>query len=215
MVRFIKICFLIILLATIIGCDVKNKSVGDSRQDENWEMQVKADKSLTLRLEGKSVVIDEDKYYLVKRYDTFPEYTYELFNELGDMVFDGYAYRPPIIEYVSTNLISIRLGHGSTEIEHIFYDISKESISISYWYNIAVDSVRNLTAYLYYYPNGKPVLRVRDIFDKTKYFKEIDLGLPKGAPGLIENAEFLLNGSLMVTYYKGEDFVKTTEVILL
>jgi hypothetical protein len=178
-------------------------------------MQVDADISTTKRMNGNSMIIKKDIYYTIEMYDTFPTYAYTLYNDVGDVVVFDFANVLPTIEYVTSKLLSIRTGHSSGFILYTYYDISRESISISYENPIAIDSDRNLVAYLYFDINKNPILIIRDIFNKTNYYKEFTLDIASIYPGIVEYVEFLPNNELKITYYKGKDLVKTTEIFLL
>lgn len=189
--------FLMILCAVLLctGCDSTENVKETGKNNQN----------------STDNLIDSGKYhkvYAIEKGD-LPKYMYEIYNKSGKVVKTEKTVAYPNIQKVSDNLLSISTGAGSFVGQGQYYDIEANTFSEVFESPLATSG--NLVVYVKT-PN---VLIIRDIFDKTKYFKEVTLDLADTAvpTAVISKIEFVEDGKLNVTYLSEEEYIEKTVTI--
>lgn len=145
-----------------------------------------------------------------------PEYRYEIYDNHGNIVKSEIAFRvePKITYSADRTLLSIQIGGGTGVFLTQYYDILKDLFSEIYDSPFAVKNRK--VAYMEL-SNGNLELVVRDIFDKSEYYKGFKLNFsPVANPAdAIINAKFLGESTLEVTYLSGEKYDSTTVALQL
>lgn len=157
-------------------------------------------------------IIDENEYYKIIESDYL--YYYEIYGENNNIVkSDGPFNRLPKISLPEENLIklTVQAGTGISTQWGYYYDIKRDCFS-RIFYSIFDEY------------NGRMIHRdrekiiVRDIFDKTKYYYEIDAytnPLSQSSEPF-RKVQFVNNGeSIEITYLTGDDYHEVTEVFNL
>ena len=153
--------------------------------------------------------IEETPYYKVICSDFM--YCYYIFDENHDIVeSDGPSTRQPHISMVNDHLVKFTLqaGTGLSTQWGYYYDTQKDVRSRIF--NCIYDQHDGKVAY-----GTLNKVVVRDIFDKTQYYREIS-GFEKTfspANEPIINARFINNGaSVEIMYLTGDDYQEVVEI---
>lgn len=164
-----------------------------------------------IKAENDLKVIYNDKFFkIVKGSDSEYYYVYNM----DKVVVDDNKY--PTVKQVNDDVLDIYMGMGTGLTWHQYYSIQKDSFSRTYWYVIAFED--EMVAYIYV-PDDHPFegrqIVIRNVFDKSKYYKEFNLDLSK-VDTPITKAIFINNGSqLQVTYLTGENQEEVTQLFNL
>ena len=160
----------------------------------------------------KMDVLEETDFYRIKASESL--YYFELLDNNDSIVlFDGPFSKLPKINMLEKGLVkvSVQAGLGNGTRWSFFYDINKDAFSRVFYCVYAQEN--GLVAYG---EKGKVV--VRDIFDKSNYYEEFaEFSLPfSSVAEPILNVEFInASTGIMVTYFTGDLFEKTTEKFVL
>ncbi len=143
--------------------------------------------------------------------DMHPEYLYEIYDNSGEVVKSETMFAFPTITYVSDTLLSIEWGGGSDTWLGQYYDIDKNICS-----NIIQSPFALLEQKIVYLALSDDVtghkMVVSDVFDETKYYKELHIDDLSSAINPILSVEFINNQELKVCYLSGEDYEEKTQV---
>ena len=193
--------FLLFVLFLLSGCFVEKT---DEELLENGVVE-------------EQIEILENQYFTIKNLstDTEQKYEYIIYNKYGNIVLKEESYREPNINLLSENLLEIRTSHGSSAVLFRYYDIKNDCLSTdSFWNRSFV--VDNKIFYMdINKENNRMILIVRDIFDKTKYYKEFERDFSKTAvPSLaLKSIKILDKENFEIEYFSGEQYELKQEVI--
>lgn len=211
--KYVPILLLLIILCIVaIFTITKILGNGATKKTENSTENVVKTTS-----ETEMAVLDSGKNYKV--YDLTendnPKYAYEIYNSDGKIVDNGEVERSePFFKYYSDTLLSVSFagGTGPGAVSTLFYDVESDNFSESFW--AVFDARDNKVLYM---DDNTGLLVVRDIFDKAKYIKEFELDLAEQsiASNLIEEAKFINDSEVKVTYLAGEDGEEKTTTLQL
>ena len=167
--------------------------------------------------EENARVVEETRYYKIIHFDFL--YYYWIYNEDHDVVeASGPLNRSPHISMVNDHLVKLIFSAGP-----------QKSTTGGYYYDLVADVFSETFESIHSEYDGKvacgmwradlgPVVFVQDIFDKTKYYKEITSFQESFAKTVdpIRSAEFIDGGtSIRITYLTGLDFKEVTEIFKL
>jgi len=156
--------------------------------------------------------IEETEYYTVFRYDSVKYYL--IFDDNHDVArMEGPFGRSPRISMADEQLVKFTMqqGTGIATQWGYYYDVEKDVFSRVF--HAIQDEYDGKVAY-----GATEKVIVRDIFDKTKYYLEINSFEEPFSRSVetIVNVEFVNDGtSIEVTYITGADYRKVSEVFNL
>jgi len=141
------------------------------------------------------------------------EYHYYIFNNNGDIMFEETYYRIPYFSYLGNDILQVQTGGGNVS-QNQYFNTDKNLISPIY-YNPSL--VENGKIVYMTYEGSKFKLIVRDLFDKSKFYKEYEREFSHIATpySILISAKFIDSNKLQVTYLAGKDYKKVTEIISL
>lgn len=218
--------FAIFLLLTVFICFSscsKNTAVSDPPDGEHEnaipehakerseEQEAAAQKEKSSQPE---VLLDEPYYQLLEG-PKF-QYYYYIYDDKKEIVLEGALTRYPALSFLDDDIVRLHIGMGTGIALDQYYSVTKDSLSRIYQYAVAYHQEK--IAYIYI-PNTESsftnrILIVRNVFDKSKYYKEFMLDFsPAASP--ITGAEFTSENQLKVTYQTGEDYTEITEILEL
>lgn len=132
-------------------------------------------------------------------------YYYEIYDKQGAVVRSEESNRPTQIAMVGEKLVEIRIGMGSGIVLCTYYDVENDRFSEEYSYVAAVSN--NLIAYVdtsMKDPMYNRTLVVRDIFDKSVFYKSFGLDFSEMTVMPIQSAMFTEGeNELEVVYWSG------------
>ena len=156
-------------------------------------------------------VIDSGEYY--RNYNTYLTHIrYDIYDKNGNVVLSDETDRPLRINMLCDDIVDIRIGMGTGVAVHKYYDAAKDIFSQEYCY--VLTAKEDLVAYIDVsekepFENRKVV--VRNIFDKSLFYKEYYLDFSNVDTPVID-AEFSSDSaSLRLTYLSGEAQTETFE----
>ncbi len=154
-------------------------------------------------------VLQEDKYFKVLGNDDDYRFPYFIYNAEGFVVDSGEVYHPPVIMYISSDIIEIRFIGGGTNVNiRKYYHTSLEKVSEYFESPFLVEDER-----IVYY-DGKNLI-VQNIFDPNIFFWEHPMEMYLTTGGDIP-AEFLDKGKkIKITHSRPSDDVEETIVFNL
>lgn len=117
---------------------------------------------------------------------------YEIYDKQGNVVLAKETMRPTEITMLGESIVDIEIAMGTGLAFHTYYDVEGNRFSEEYSYVVAASG--NLVAYIDA-PMKDPLqhrkLVVRDIFDKTVFYKSFSLDFSETIPDMpIESASF-------------------------
>ena len=202
---------LLILLIFVVLCSGCNKNIGIDTQSHDISSEETSNDDLASTVqEAEEIIIFDEKYYKITEKQF--EYDYQIFDETGEVVESGKYGRLPHISMADDRFVKFTLqaGTGLSTQWGYFYDVIKD-VRSRVFYSIH-DQHGDKVAY------GTSKLVVRDIFDKTKYYKEIT-SFKKPFSNTVEpivSVEFVNGGkSIAVKYLTGADYEEVTETVEL
>jgi len=157
--------------------------------------------------------IEDAKYYMLLQGDN-RYYYYLIYDENRNIVDEGGSYwRSPEISMINDSIVRIRTqaGTGVSTSSTFYYNAKKDVISRRF--NSVYDQTDELIVFSHYRK-----LIVRDIFDKTVYYKEFSIFNAELADSVdpFIDAEFINSGKqIKVTYLSGATYAEGTEIINL
>ena len=163
-------------------------------------------------------IMYSEKYYMVYDItkDNQPEYRYEILNEKGNIVKNETVWRVcPKIEYLDDNtLISIEIGVGTGTWLTQYYDVNNDLFS-EVFESPAIEKYGKVV--FINISEDKPILIVRDIFNKTEYFEEfvVDFSPVANPVDALKNVEFLDENTLKISYLSGNGYDEQTTTLQL
>lgn len=160
-------------------------------------------------------IIDSGDYYCIYEGDS-NSINYEIYNSDGEIVLAGTTDKPLIIDMLNNHIVDIGIGLGTGISIHKYYDVSKNLFSEDYLYVLA--NSNELIAYIDVPDKQsfeKRRLVVRNLFDKSSFYKEFQLEFSNVDTPIIY-AEFSEDSKLLsITYLSGEEQVQISEVLTL
>ncbi|MCM1227363.1 MAG: hypothetical protein NC320_08065 [Clostridium sp.] len=162
----------------------------------------------TLNKDAK--IIDESKYYKLLYSDT--AYYYEIYNKSGVLIKSGGPFTKPVhLDMPDEWLVKCwyQTGTGISTQWGFYYDTEKDVFSETFIGGL-FDEYSGKTIC-----RSKNKLIIRDIFDKTKYYEEINSfenPLSEATEPFID-VRFKDENKIEVTYLTGDNFEKVTEII--
>ncbi len=132
-------------------------------------------------------------------------YYYEIYDKQGDVVLAKESSRPTEITMLGETIVDIKIGMGTGLAVHTYYDVEGNRFSEEYTYVAAASG--NLVAYVDVSmkdPMDHRKLVVRDIFDKTAFYKSFGLDFAPAVDTPIESAVFTENENELEVVYLSE-----------
>lgn len=191
------LCMLVTLILSSLSCSKPFESSGKATEQESPRP------TAVNEVPPDDRTVYEDKYYRV--YVENSEYYYCIYDETGEVVDSGStSSRLPHISLIDDHTVKFTLQTGTGL-----------GTQWGYYYNAERDVRSRIFMCIYDEYGGKTVygdverIIVRDIFDKTKYYREISSfknPLSDSVEPII-NANFINNGrSVKVIYLTGKDY---------
>ncbi len=184
-----------------------------------WDAENIKDYSLSCGIEFKAANCVE-RYEIISESDNhkfvlvnFFSYCY-FYNNYGKLIkTEGPVSRPAEVEVIEDRYIkySMSAGTGASTRWTYYYDTENDLFSEDFYW--VLDQNKGLVAYC---QSDRVV--VRDIFDKTKYYREFSdfENELSAAIEAITNVEFVNDGkSIAVTYLAGQNYTDVTEIFSL
>jgi len=155
-------------------------------------------------------VIEDEKYYKIVEVDNFQYHYYIYDSDKNAAKEEGTNGREPSISMINDSIVFfyIQFGTGPLTGYSYFYDVKNNVFSDKF--GCTYDATAEL---LIYYSDQKII--VRNIFDKTKYYKEIsefkNISKNQHLPSSIRSACFNEAGNkVIIEYLTDDDFTTTT-----
>ena len=197
-----KIVFwgLLVLICTCTACS------------STQPLQTKTSVPTYTKTEAGSEIIYNDRFFkIIKRADSKYYYIYNMDKIVSE---NDEITKYPTVEQVNDNILDIHMGMGTGLAWHQYYSMKRDSFSGTYWYVLAFED--EMVAYIYV-PEEHPFegrkIVVRNVFDKSEYFREFNLDFSEVDTPIIK-AIFTNDGSqLQVTYLTGENQEETTQFL--
>ena len=127
-------------------------------------------------------------------------YTYEFFDRYGNLFSTETLRRYPTIEYLDCGTImSLRIGAGTGVWWHRFYDTNNGVVSEAF-HQVKLAQHRRLVKTVWV--DGRHIIVVRDIFDKSKFYREFefDFYIYSASFVPITHLEFLDENTLKIVH---------------
>ena len=157
-------------------------------------------------------IINETKYYKLLQGDNYTYYYY-IYNDDNEVVDEGGYGRIPALSMANDTLVKLRIQAGTGIGTSSTRYFNTEKNVLSPWFSSVYAETGEVIVMSDY---GK--LIVQNIFDRTAYYREFtefNSELANTVEPFV-NVEFVSDGNqIIVTYLSGEDFVETTETIVL
>ncbi len=196
-----KIILILCMVFLFVGCSNKN--------DYRSSLSEKTTEPLITKTpENGYDIVAEKQYYRVKRSDG--TYSYEILDSDGNIVkADGPYTKAPHISMPDDSLVKIsyQTGTGLSTKWTFYYDVVSNEFSPVY-YSVFGESGENVI-----YRSENSII-VRNIFDKTKYYKEFDKfshPIAESAEPFIEAAIDESEKMIKISYLTGDNFDEVTE----
>jgi hypothetical protein len=157
---------------------------------------------------------DNFKVYDITK-DNQPQYRYLIYNSNGVIVKNETVWRFPSITLMRDNtFLSISIGAGTGVFSTQYYDIERDLFSEAFQTPLVAE--HGMVVYVDIFERGFKFI-VRDIFEKSKYYKEFELDLsPVTNPAdAVSQIEFLDRDRLTITYLSGLEYVEKTSIFCL
>lgn len=158
------------------------------------------------------IISNEQYYKITKKGDLFQYY---IFDDSHQIVKSGENFtKEPTIFMVNNHLLRFtsQAGTGLGTQWGFYYDVVRDSFSRDFY--TIYDQYNDFIAYA-----EIEKIIIRDIFDKSKYYYEIssfENPLAENVVLPIEDAKFTSDGkSILVTYFTGNNYEKTTQIFNL
>jgi len=115
---------------------------------------------------------------------------------------------------IGDSLLSIEIGVGTGTWLTQYYDVDKDIFSEMFESPITIQ--RDKIAYIKIFDNTYKLI-VRNIFDKSKYYKEFNIDLSPVANPIdaLVHLEYLNGDRLQITYLSGKDYVEKNSIFQL
>ncbi|MCL2654624.1 MAG: hypothetical protein FWD65_02870 [Coriobacteriia bacterium] len=194
-----KKSFLIILVVFLLmGCNGKDTQLNKP----NFPASVDAPAAV------QPVISEGEQYKVVG--DLENGWHYYIYDRKGDVVDSSSGDRvPPDINYVSSDIIEIR-SHGGTYADVCkYYDVTSNQFSEDYDNPFLVQGGK-----IVYYDAQTRMLTIRDIFDKSVFYKEYKRNMSWDRPPLSIKLDYN-DRQLTITYYDESDVHIKTETLKL
>lgn len=189
------------MMFLLVGCADNNNYVSSLSEETTASL-------ITETSENGYEIVSEEQYYRVKRRDGV--YSYEILNGNGNIVRADSSYtKEPHMSMLDKSVVKVsyQAGTGLPTRWTFYYDTVNDAFSPEY-YSVLGESDGNVV-----YISGSSIV-ISDIFDKTKYYKEINkfkYPLAETVEPFI-SAEINDNGELIkISYLTGDDFEEVTE----
>lgn len=142
-------------------------------------------------------------------------YTYFLYDNNGNVVYEETVAKEPVIEYVTDNILEIRDSHGSSADLCRYFDLTTYALS-DCWYNTFYTD-GSIAVHMGYDEKRDPdtFIVVRNIFDREKLYKEISWEFPPvlTPSDAIKSVKYFDSDTLEIVYLEGEQEIETTAKI--
>lgn len=165
----------------------------------------------------KENVISKDKRFKVVEgtKDGQVAYIYTLYDSYGNVMLEQTVVKEPHIKYITDDILEICNSYGTSAQSCTYFDLKTNKLSDICWNPSYVDG--NVVVYMHYDEAHEPntFLIIRNIFDKEKLYKEVDLDFsPLAVPSdAIKSVKSVDDDTLEIVYLKGEREIETTTVI--
>lgn len=146
-------------------------------------------------------IVDDNKNYRIIQNEN-GTYNILILNDDNDVVYKEKNIKQPVYISKNNSLITISKDYGTGLQLVKYYDLTKEMISDEYQYVIANNDT--YVAYIEVEDMSNRSVVVQNIFDKNILYYKVQLDFAKiDTP--IENAEFIDNNTLKITYINSLD----------
>lgn len=187
--------------------EINKKQIGEEKNNINKVDESKA---------KKQIVDKKDFYKIYKVSDDHDNVEFIIdFNNSKSIKIDRFGIAPYITK-VTDEIVEIRFHVGNPADYVLYYNLKTSQLSKEFFNPTTTKN--DLVVYMNEnYNNNEITMVIQDIFDKSKYYKEIkrDFSPVAAACSDLEKAEFIDNNKLRITYLEGGNFTKKTEIISL
>ena len=160
-----------------------------------------------------SDIIEEDNNHkiIVLKKDNQTEYQYYIFNNIGNIMYEGALEKKPDFSYLSNDILQLHSGSGNVS-QYQFFN-TKENLTSPIYNNPSL--VENEKIVYMNIEDGKIKLIISDLFDKLKFHKEYERDFsPVAAPyNVLLSTKLIDSSKLQITYLSGSNFKEVTETI--
>lgn len=160
-------------------------------------------------------IIDSGKYYRIYKGNA-TQVCYNIYDSNGKIVLSETTERPLKINMLNDNIVDIRIGMGTGNAVHKYYNAERGVFSDNFSY--VLSNLNELVAYIYVpeknaFDNRKVV--VQNVFDRNLLYKEYQLNFSNVDTPVID-AAFSDDGTVLtVVYLSGTEQTEKTETLLL
>lgn len=204
----------IISLAFLLSSCMKETENQTANSSQKVQTSVSENgKNITIEDIKNPLTLEEEKYYKLLQGEG-NNYYYYIYDDNKEVVNEGgFYWRSPKMSMVNDNIVklSTQTGTGLSTSSTFYYNAKKDVISRTF--HSVYDEMDELLVF-----SDHKKLIVRNIFDKTVYYREFT-EFKSGLADVIEpfiNAKFINeNKQIQVTYLVGKDLTETTDVINL
>ena len=212
---------LVILLLVLFLCSCKNNDIpeenpstnilnSDSLEDYNGYFN-----TFEMFKDTFDEITEKDKNFLIYKSKEHAGNFYEIFDNYGNFLDDGYhGYRGRFNISKKDNIVQLEYGVSGTNVfsTYRFYDIEKSKVSRYFEGPIAISN--NLIAYCVF---DKKVLIVQDIFDIDKTYKKLTFDFNDQIFLNFNEMYFSNDGkNIIISYYDGNsDYQLVEESIVI
>ena len=192
-------------LLSLFSCLPENKYVEES--DTDAPSTVLPDNEHTSEGDNDipTTVLSADNCYKIEEIAPF-HFRYTIYDIKGNTVKTGETKNsPPKISTLTEHVLDISISRGTGLCEHVYYDIANDRFSEEYTYVAAASG--NLIAYVdtsMEDPMINRTLVVRDIFDRSVFYKSFCLDFSITVDMPVEYAEFTENQAELQVIYLSE-----------
>ncbi len=163
--------------------------------------------------------VEENKYFEVNNKSTEDAqlYEYVIYNKDGEVVRKEEVGREPHVVLLQNGLLEIMTSHGSSAQLYRYYDVTNNVFSSEAFWNRSLVLDDGKIVYMDFDEDNNIVLVIQDIFDKSKYYKEIRRDFsPFAVPCMVlKTARIVEKENLEITYYQGDAQRLVSEIISL
>lgn len=172
------------------------------------ETGVDAEPQAESQANEREMVCEENNHYSCVSVEEGFEVTF--YNRTNKIIFSECYPQEPVIRQVADNIFEVSISVGSPATYIFYVDIENGELSETFFNPLFFG--KRCVAYM---EDGQLVLR--DIFNKDLFYMTISRDFTKTANPMsaIISIEMQDGGDVVVSYYKGENFEETSEIITI
>ncbi len=185
-----------------------NENIETTDEIPEWKIPGEKTPYVTVDSSLSRAEIENFKKYYSLSLDKDENYTIKLYDSEGKLVDELSNPKEPSIHFLTNKVMQIIIYYGNPFYYTYFYNIENREISQAYDTPVLAQDDKIV------YIDGKKLI-VKDIFDKDKYYKEIERNFTETVPpsSAISNAKFISDHELKIKYYEGEKYNQKKETI--